>query len=27
VMAAMDHHFEALFSSESFSDDGYAALG
>jgi hypothetical protein len=27
VMAAMDHHFEALFSSESFSDDGSAALG
>jgi hypothetical protein len=27
VMAAMDHHFEALFSSESLSDDGSAALG
>jgi K+-sensing histidine kinase KdpD len=27
VMAAMDHHFDALFSSESFSDDGSAALG
>ena len=27
VMAAMDHHFEALFSLESFSDDGSAALG
>ena len=27
VMAAMDHHFDALFSSDSFSDDGSAALG
>ena len=27
VMAAMDHHFEALFCSESLSDDGSAALG
>jgi len=27
VMAAMDHHFEALFSSESFCDDGSGALG
>jgi len=27
VMAAMDHHFEALFSLESFCDDGSAALG
>ena len=27
VMAAMDHHFEALFSSDSFGDDGLAALG
>ena len=27
VMAAMDHHFEALFSSESFSDDGSGVLG
>ena len=27
VMAAMDYHFETLFSSESFSDDGSAALG
>jgi K+-sensing histidine kinase KdpD len=27
VMAAMDHHFEALFSSESFFNDGSGALG
>lgn len=27
VMAAMDHHFESLFCSESLSDDGSAALG
>jgi hypothetical protein len=27
VMVAMDHHFEALFSSESFCDDGSGALG